>query len=179
MKTRIVAVFLMVVGCYASGKPQTTSLAGKSLPDVLASVLAEVKTKTSTPVLLPSELPTPVSDAKHAIVEKATTSEYAVSLYYELGMGNAGFAGSFGAKNNADYSPRELPNVRKVELTGGIVGFFRPVSCGGSCAPTNLWWEQGATLYSIQLKLPSTLDEKKQLAIITSVANSAILAGPR
>jgi hypothetical protein len=102
-----------------------------------------------------------------------------VALYYELGVGDAGFAASFSARKNAGYSPRELPNVEEVKLAGGIVGFFRSVSCGGSCAPANLWWEQDGTLYQIQLKLPSTLREKKQLRIIMAVADSAILAGPR
>jgi hypothetical protein len=98
-------------------------------------------------------------------VDKATADEYAVSLYYELDVGNAGFAASFQAINNLHYSPRELGNVREVKLAGGITGFFRPVSCGGSCAPANLWWEQGAVLYQIQLKLPSTVREKNQEGI--------------
>jgi hypothetical protein len=94
-------------------------------------------------------------------------------------LSNAGFAASFGARDNATYSPRELTNVQEVKLAGGIVGFFRPVSCGGSCAPANLWWERGSALYTLQLKLPSALDEKRQRKIITQVGNSAILAGPR
>src|SRR5204862_8131267 len=105
--------------------------------------------------------------------------EYAVALWYELGTGNAGYAASFSGKNNSPYSPRALGNIREVKLTRGIVGFFRAVSCGGSCAPANLWWEQGASLYQIQLKLGSTLGEKKQQKIITEIANSAIQAGQR
>ncbi len=150
-----------------------------SFPDVFLSVLARVKAKTRVPVLLPTELPRPFSNAKHASVDKATTDEYAVSLYYELDAGDAGFAASFGATNNPTYSPRELENVRQVKLASGITGFFRPVSCGGSCAPANVWWEQRSVLYQIQLKLSSSLREKNQQGIITAVANSAILAGPR
>ena len=103
----------------------------------------------------------------------------AVSLYYELDVGDAGFAASFDGTNKPNYSPRELGNVREVQLASGITGFFRPVSCGGSCAPANLWWEQRAVLYQIQLKLRSALAENKQRGIITAVADSAILAGPR
>jgi hypothetical protein len=153
--------------------------AAGSLPQVFLSALAEVRTKTSVPVLLPSELPAPFSDAKHAIVDRATTQEYVVSLYYELEEGAAGFAASFDGTNNPPYSPRELGNVREVKLASGITGFFRPVSCGGSCAPANLWWQRGTVLYQIQLKLRSALPEKNQQGIITAVANSAILAGPR
>ena len=143
------------------------------------SALAEIKAKTSVPVLLPTELPSPFGDAKHAIVDSATAEEYAVSLYYELDVGDAGFAASFGAANNPRYSPKELRNVRELKLARGTTGFFMPVSCGGWCAPANLWWQQGAVLYQIQLKLPSTLPEKNQQGIITGVANSAILAGRR
>jgi len=170
----LLGVFASTVLCTAV----RANVAG-SLPDIFVSVLAGVKAKTRVPVLLPTELPRPFSDAKHASVDKATADEYAVSLYYELGVGNAGFAASFEATNNPHYSPRELGNVREVKLAGGITGFFRPVSCGGSCAPANLWWEQGAVLYQIQLKLPSTVRGKNQEGIITAVASSAILAGPR
>jgi hypothetical protein len=43
-------------------------------------------------VLLPSELPEPIRDAKHAVVDKATQDEYTFGLFYELDEGNAGFA---------------------------------------------------------------------------------------
>ena len=168
---------LALLGVFASTVFCTTVVAGS--PDIFLSVLAEVKGKTKVPVLLPTELPRPFRDAKHTSVDKATADEYSVSLYYELDAGDAGFAAGFVGKNNSPYSPQELGNVDKVRLTRGIVGYFRPVSCGGSCAPANLWWEQGGTLYQIQLELPSTLGEKKQQRVITAVANSAILAGPR
>jgi hypothetical protein len=106
--------------------------AAGSLPDVFLSVLDGVKAKTKVGVLLPSELPKPFSDAKHAKVDKATADEYVVSLYYELDAGNAGFAASFQATNNAHHSPQELGDVCEVKLATGITGFFRPVDCGGS-----------------------------------------------
>jgi hypothetical protein len=179
MKTRIIVIFLMVVGGCLSSKPASALPDVRSLPGIFASVLTDIKAGTSIPVFLPTELPRPFSDAKRAKVEKVSADEYAVALYYDLDVGDAGFAASSAATNNAGYFPRELPNAREVKLAGGIVGFFRPVSCGGSCAPANLWWERGAALYEIQLKLPSVLREKKQLRIITAVADSAILAGPR
>jgi hypothetical protein len=179
MKTEIIAIFLMVIGGCASGQTAPALPAGRPLPETLVSVLAQLKAETNVPIFLPGELPRYFGDAKHAMLEKASADEYVVVLYYELGMGNAGFAASFMATENAGYSPRELPNVSEVKLPGGTVGFFRPVSCGGSCAPANLWWERGDVLYGIQLKLPSTMAEKKQLRFIKSAADSAILAGPR
>jgi hypothetical protein len=184
---KVIGIFLIVVICCSgSNSAQARSEestgrvgVGSSLPDVLLSVLAEVKSKTSIPVLLPTQLPKPIDEAKHATVDKVTRDEYAVALYYELDVGDAGFAAFFAANHNSPYSPREIPNVRKVKLTHGIVGFFRGVSCGGSCAPANLWWAQGGTLYQIQLRLSSTVSEKEQQRIITAVAKSAIQAGPR
>ena len=172
---------LAVLGVFGSTVLCTAVRANvaKSLPDIFVSVLAEVKAKTRVPILLPTELPIPFRDAKNAIVYKATADEYTVSLYYESDLSGADFAADFAAQNNPDHSPQELPNVRAVKLAGGIVGFFRPVSCGGSCAPANLWWEQGRTLYQIQLQLPPSLSEQKQRRIVARVADSAILAGPR
>ncbi len=128
---------LALLGVFASavlGTPVRAKVA-RSLPNVFLSVLDEVKAKTRVAVLLPIELPGPFSNAKHAIVDKATADEYAVSLYYELDAGDAGFAALFEATSNHRYSPRELGNVREVKLAGGISGFFRPVNRGGSCAP--------------------------------------------
>ncbi len=179
MRTRIIGVFLLLATCGLGSKPSHALPAEKPLPSVFVSALAKVKTRTNISVLLPSELPKPFSNAEHAMVDDVKGDQYGVLLYYELGLGDAGFAASFSAKKNPSYSPRELANVQTVKLARGIVGFFRPVSCGGSCAPANLWWEEGAALYQIQLELPSTLRDKDQQSIMTKVANSAILAGPR
>jgi hypothetical protein len=152
---------------------------GGPLPSVFASVLREVKAKSGVAVLLPAELPKPFDGAKHALVEKVSVTEYAISLRYEVGTGDAGFAAFFAADATHNYDPRELPGVHEVRLARSIRGYFRPVSCGVSCAPANLWWEQGGVLYQIQLGLASSLRENDQEKTIAAAANSAILAGPR
>ena len=116
------------------------------------------------------------SDAKYPVIDKASEGEYALSLYYGPDIGDAGFAALFAAQANPGYEPQELPNVRKVELSEGIVGYFRPVSCGASCAPANLWWKEDRVVYQIQLKLSSTVPEKDQQSGLAA-GNSAILAG--
>lgn len=180
-----IAIFLIVMGCCAGGRPSQDSSRdalnheNAVLPDVFVSALAEVKTKTHIPVLLPTELPKPFNEAKSAEAEDANTDEYAISLFYESGIGYAGFAGSFSAKNKPDFNPKELPNVHETKLAHGTSGFFRPVSCGRPCAPANLWWSQEGILYQIQLQLSSTLRISSQEKILTRVADSAILAGPR
>lgn len=49
---------------------------------------------------------------------------------------------------------------RQVDLSRGRTGMFIPVSCGGSCAPENLGWEQNGVMYQIQIALKSSTTEK-------------------
>ena len=154
-----------------------TQRSANSLPESLASVLPEIKSKSRVPVLLPSDLPKPIADATHALVEKAEEDTYAISLYYELGVGDSGLAAFFTADAHPSFNPADEGNP--VNLFGDIRGYFSPVSCGGSCAPANLWWEDKGVLYQIQVKLPSNLDEEDQKKTITAIANSSIVAGPR
>lgn len=171
--TRIQIAALQDLSQQIDGAPQ-------SLPEGFASSVRTVKAKTRVPILLPSALPDPISKAKHSIVQSVSEDSYAISLYYELGIGDAGFAAYFSGAASPGYSAQELGNVAEVKLARGLRGFFRPISCGGSCAPANLWWEAGGIVYQIQLKLPHSLNEEdQQKKTITEVANSAILAGPR
>ena len=150
----------------------------RSLPAAFVPVLPEVKAKSGIPVLLPSELFGSLAKAKYAVIQKGAANEYAISLYYELGVGDAGFAALFAAQAKPNYDPRELSDS-EVKLARGMIGYFRPVSCGGSCAPANIWWQNHGTLYQVQIKLPSTLSEQAQKMAIKSVADSAIIGGPR
>ena len=130
-------------------------------------------------VFLPSDLPQPIGKAQYSGAGDLQADKYEISLYYELGIGNAGFAAFFTGQADAKYRPEELSNIKEVKLARGTKGFFRPVSCGGSCAPANLWWMDGRGLYQIQLKLSPTMSERDQENEIIAVANSAITAGPR
>lgn len=152
--------------------------APQSLSEGFASSVREVKAKTRVPILLPSALPDPFGKAKQTVVDAAEDG-YTIALYYELGIGDAGFAADFAGQTRPNYTPEDLPNVQRTPLAQGLIGFFRPVSCGGSCAPANLWWQQNGTLYQIQLKLPSDLNEQDQQKALIAAANSAIAAGPR
>jgi hypothetical protein len=171
----------------SGGKPGLPHSARASSPDkpakpvltTLAPVLAEVKAKTRIAVLLPSELPQPLAKARYAIVETASEEKYSISVYYELGAGDSGFAASFTGIAHPNYGPKDIANVSKVKLSRGLIGYFRPVSCGGSCAPASLWWEDDQIVYQIQLKFLSTLPENAQQRAITTTANSAITGGPR
>lgn len=153
--------------------------ADKTLPEVFAPVLPKIEEKSRIPILLPSHLPEPISGAKHADIEKASDKEYAITLYYGVGTGNVGFAALFSAEGDPNFDPQNLGNIPKAELSHGLRGYFRPVSCGGSCAPANIWWKDGRVLYQIQIEFPSNLGEGDQQRAITAAADSAIVAGPR
>jgi hypothetical protein len=148
---------------------------------VFASVLPRIKAKSHVPVLLPSQLPPPITKAKHAVIGTAKAGKYGIALYYEREPdgGYFGFAASFSAEGRAKFNPRELTNFEPVSLAHHLHGFFRAVSCGGSCAPANLWWEQDGALYTVQLELSPSLSEKSQQKSIVAVVDSAILGGPR
>ena len=191
MKIRALALFVMAValGCpvvldsrpvpFPSIGAPGQAKSGRPLPSIFVSVLPEVKAKSRVPVLLPTELPRPFDEAKQALVVRVAAKEYAISLFYELGIGDAGSAAFFAADASPNYDPRGLPGLQEVKLARGMRGYFSPVSCGGSCGPANLWWGQAGTLYQIQLRLPATLGENDQEKTIMAVADSAILAGPR
>lgn len=151
----------------------------KPLPKLFASVLAKVKAKAEIAVLLPSKLPPSISTARYASADTVTKSSYSISVYYQLGMGDAGFAALFAADAHPGYGPQDIPVDSKVKLSHGVTGYFRSVSCGGSCAPANLWWEENGVLYQIQLSFSSDYPDSKQQKQIVAAANSAILAGPR
>jgi hypothetical protein len=179
---------VLAIGCLAEAQetPSPTSsknaatpaTSARPLARVFTSVLPELKAKTDIPVFLPGKLPKPIGNAEHALV-KAAEKEYSISLYYELDVGDAGFATEFGAEAEPKYQPQELGNTQEVKLAHGIRGFFRPVSCGASCAPANLWWVEAGVLYQVQLVMSSRTSEADQEKSITAVSNSSILAGPR
>ena len=168
---------IVIILCLCAAEPQDRQPKASRLPAVFTPVLADVKAECHLPILLPSELPKPIADAQHALMQRTTADRYSIELYYELEIGDAGFAATFAGESKPKYSASELG--RKVELAHGISGSFRPVSCGGSCAPVNLWWEVNGILYTVQLRLSSSSSEKSQQETITAVASSAILAGPR
>lgn len=139
---------------------------------IFRPALEQIQPQTRIAILLPSKLPSPIRE-RDIKLAWGTVSEdgYLISLYLaEIGS-NATFAAGFGGSTRV---LRDLPNTRPVALAGGLIGMFRPVSCGGSCAPANLWWEQNGVMYQIQIKFGSTLKEKDQERILVETANSTV-----
>ena len=184
LAARILGPMLILMGASAipvtafAGDAAGVVRSNHSPAEVFMPKLGELKSKTHVPILLPDGLPKPFSDAKDLVIH-ATESQYGIELYYNLDYGNAAYAGSFSGNAKPKYDPRELPNVESIPLANGIQGYFRPVGCGGSCGPANLWWKVGDVLYQLQLRLRSDTDVQQQKDMVSSVADSAILAGAR
>jgi hypothetical protein len=141
---------------------------------VFRPALEQVRPQTQIPILLPSKLPSPLRERDIKLASgTASENEYWIELYYAETGSNATFAAAFGA--SAVVSRDVRPRLGGIRLAGGRLGIFMPVSCGGSCAPANLWWEQNGVTYQIQIKLPSTMKEKDQEKILVETANSMVV----
>jgi hypothetical protein len=68
-----------------------------------------------------------------------------------------------------------LPGKPNATLPGEIKALYRPVSCGGSCAPANVWFVRKGVLYTFQVKNPP----KNPRAALLAMAAQALRAGPR
>jgi hypothetical protein len=99
----------------------------------------------------------------------AAADSYSVNLRYKGIGGDAGSAAWFGGS-------RSEPNAVRVKhpyrLANGALAAFLPVSCGGSCAPANLWWQQGDVIYTIQIMLPYEMSAKRQAKVLVETANA-------
>lgn len=139
---------------------------------VFEPAIQEVQSKTQIPILLPSRLPSviPEKDIKLARGDLRKDG-YFISLYFTED-GIASFAAGFGGSTHI-LSPEDVPNARRVPLLDGRMGMFRPVSCGGSCAPANLWWEQNGVVYQIQIGFGRT-PEERQLKALTEAASAMV-----
>jgi hypothetical protein len=143
-----------------------------NVPHKLRKFIPEVKEKSGLPVLLPQKMWTGLRPSH--LFPSGGASEGSYSLGIEAarhcGGANACFIVSFNATRGGKFSFK-----RKVDLTHGITGRFRPVSCGGSCAPAFIQWKEFGVLYEIENKAVG----KHEKRWMVKLANSAIRHGPR
>ena len=140
---------------------------------VFKSALERIQAQTRITILLPSKLPARIRARDIKLASGAASEDgYFISLYYADPGSDSTYAAGFGGSTRL---LRDLPNTRPVALAGGLSGLFRPISCGGSCAPANLWWEQNGMMYQIQIKLPSKSREKDQERVLVEAANASVI----
>jgi hypothetical protein len=163
----------LLCACVALLAPATASAKSFAydVPELVSKPLAAVNKATKLDVLLPSRMTT---EHKHLYSEGRGRSH---SYRFEIGAvrkchsATACFVASFRGRRGAKPS-----NPRKVKLRGGRRGYFRPLSCGASCAAPSLEWVQDGVLYTIEAKVGTKSSERK---ILVRLANSAIAKGPR
>ena len=145
---------------------------------VFRPALEQIQSRTRIPILLPSKLPAAIPERSIKLASGDVTEDgYFIALFFSEDRSNAAFAAGFGG-STPSFNPKDLPNTRLVVLSGGRTGIFRPVLCGGSCAPANLWWEENGVMYQIQMWLRSGSPEKDQEKILIETANLTVTAPP-
>lgn len=142
---------------------------------IFRPALEQIQSQTRIPILLPSRLPSAIPESAIKLASGEVRKDgYFISLYYSADA-IASYAAGFGGSTSI-LKAQDLTDTRRVALSGGRAGMFRPVSCGSSCAPANLWWEQNGVMYQIQIKLGSDSLEKDQEKILVETANYIVTA---
>jgi hypothetical protein len=144
------------------------------VPASLGGALKTTRAKTSLAILLPSRLALDYDGRVYASGGGGRKS-YDLSLTGapNCGGANACFLVTFSAERGGRPAFR-----RTVGLRGGRTGYFKALSCGGSCSPPEIQWRSRGNLYTIQAKIPDSSDAAAQQRLVAA-ANSAIGAGPR
>ena len=144
------------------------------VPTALGTTLERADARTPLAILLPTRLALDYDGRTFASGTGASRS-YSLSLAAARGCGGATacFLATFSAKRGGTPSLR-----RKVALRGGRTGYFKPLTCGGSCSPPIIEWVSRGNLYAIQAKIPDATDAAQRRRMVAA-ANSAIGAGPR
>jgi hypothetical protein len=181
MAKRTIAAFVCACGIALMGQSNEPA-------PVFTPALDQIQTNTRIPILLlllPLRLPSaiPAQDSLWS-AGTVTNDGYFVALYFsETGVDatsrigvDANFAAGLGGST---LILKDLPNTRRIALSGGRTAIFRPISCKGSCAPANLWWERNGVTYQIQAKLRSSLTENDQPKILVEMANSTVTVRQR
>lgn len=140
-------------------------------------ILPKIKQQTQVPILLPSKLLITATDQKIYVDGKGTSTEYAITLAFEPNCtGNACSIGYMSAKKGD--KPLEDEFSRELSLVQDIKGYFRPLTCGASCAPSIIGWEYKGVFYRMAFKGVGQSPEIEG-ETLAKMANSAIEAGAR
>jgi len=141
------------------------------VPAALADQVARVKARSDVPVRLPAKMTVEEGDLFGSATARKRSWEMGLDAAPDCGGANACFVASFMAKRGGTPFGQT-----RVTLRGGRTGRFTPLSCGGSCAPPQIQWKMGSTLYTIQARVGNQSTERR---LLVRMANSAILHGRR
>jgi hypothetical protein len=164
------ALPLLALIVLALGLPAAASAKSYDLPALAKAQVAKIQARTTIPVLLPDALALDYG-GKLYVSGGATRREWSIGFDGAPGCGgaNACFLASISAQRGGKPAFK-----RTVKLDGGVTGYYKPLSCGGSCSPPELQFVKGGVLYEIAAKVPDAA-----LPRLTRAANQALAAGPR
>jgi len=141
------------------------------IPVLVEKPLVAVKKTTKLPVLLPSRMTTEQRRLFSEGRGRANRYEFEIGAVKDCGTATACYVAGFRARKGGKPSA-----TRKVKLANGRTGYYRPTSCGASCAAPSIEWVQNGVLYEVEAKLGTQKTERK---VLTRLANSAIRNGKR
>ena len=144
------------------------------VPAELGSSLSRVAKRTSVPVRVPRSIDLDFDGATFAS-GSGGRRRWSLSLAGapDCGGATACFLATFSGERGGTPAFK-----RTVRLARGITGYYKPLSCGGSCSPPMLEWRQDGVLYGIQAKIGAAGAAAQRDAIVAA-ANSAIRSKPR
>ena len=167
------APWTSVVALAAAGQPRAAVAAAptrtSTSPPPWPTQIADAKARSDVPVWLPATM---TAERGHCSAAAPRHAQLAMGLDAapDCGGANACFVASFtGERGGTPFGDT------RVRLRGGRTGHFTPLSCGGSCAPPQIQWKMGSTLYTIQARVGNKSTERRMLV---RMANSAILHAP-
>jgi hypothetical protein len=167
---------LLTLTAFAALALAAPAVAGDSAivkpPSIFAPKLEKVRTKSGLDVYVPSRLR--VYTKASRVRGTVTASDGTYDL--QLGVGRCGGANACYLANFYAIKGEQPAFARRVSLSGGRNGYWKPITCGASCSPAAIQWLEGDVLYEIATKGVTLHKEKSALV---KLANSAIKAGPR
>jgi hypothetical protein len=151
-----------------------TSVRRVMLARGLRRQIAAIERHTTVPVLLPDAVLIDVPRG-HDIEQKWSADrrgwEISLGIGPRCGGANACFVGQFVATRGGRLTFRT-----RVRLHGGVIGRFKPSTCGASCSPPEIQWKVRDVLYDVQFRAGGSGSDRQKLV---AIADGALRAGPR
>jgi hypothetical protein len=168
---RRLVLALAILGVLASPAIAAAPTQTVDVPEKLADQIATAKARSRVPVRLPATMTVEAGDLFPSGTAHRNSWAMGLDAAADCGGANACFVASFaGQRGGTPFGDQ------RVRLRGGRRGFFTPLSCGASCAPPQIQWKMGSTLYTIQARVGGVNTEKR---LLIRMANSAIFHGRR
>ena len=139
------------------------------VPRTVRAVLPDAR-DGGVPVLLPSRMNLDFSGSRTYVTGGGGNDQWDIEM---AGARNCGGASACFLASFTGQEGEALGFRTNVKLARGLRGYYKPLTCGGSCSPPLIAWKQRGVRYQIQAK---ALGGRKAFV---AMANSAIRNGGR